>query len=104
VEYPSDQESILFFYCSDPCNIVQIRYLAYGTPGSAVTFSVRYGMDIADPGTELLEGGILAENSTTGGSATELDHSVIPAGNWVWLTTSALQGEIQLLHLSMVLH
>lgn len=104
VERPSADEKILFFYCELDCDVSELRYLAYGLMASSVTFSIRYGPDFAAAGTELRNGGILAEYSTIGGSVTDLDNGIIPAGNWVWLTTSALLGEIELLHVSMLLH
>jgi len=102
-ERPSGDEKILFFYCEHDCDVSELRYLAYGVTASSVVFSIRYGADFAAAGTELRVGGTLAEHSTTGGSATELDNSLIPAGNWVWLTTSALVGGIELLHVSILL-
>lgn len=71
----------------------EIESLVAGASPS-MTFSVRFGPDYSQAGTEVVTGGITVTSTTTGLQTTVFDNAVIPAESWVWLTVDALGGTV----------
>jgi hypothetical protein len=69
--------------------------------GQSVTYSIRYGTDVSAAGTEVVTGGSTVTSVTTGDSPGALTAPNIPAGNWVWLTTTAKAGTVPALVVSI---
>jgi hypothetical protein len=94
LESPTNTEKALMFYTSVGLTITEIRSVLIGSAGPSVTFSVRYGADVSAAGTEVVTGGITVTNTTTGLSTTTFDSAAVPAGSYVWVTTSATAGTV----------
>lgn len=97
---PSDSEKVVLFYATEPVVIQEIRSVVTGVTPSA-TFSIRFGPDVSLTGTEVKTGGITVTNTTTGLSTTTLDNPSIPGGVFIWLTTTATSGTVDLLNVSL---
>jgi len=97
---PSDSENVVLFFTTEPVFLQQIRSVVTGSTPS-VTFSIRYGPDVSLAGTEVKTGGITVTNTTTGLSTTALDNFFIPGGVFIWLTTTATSGTVDLLNVSL---
>lgn len=97
---PNDSEKVVLFFTTEPVVLQQIRSVVTGVTPS-VTFSIRFGPDVSLTGTEVKTGGITVTNTTTGLSTTTLDDPSIPGGVFIWLTTTATSGTVDLLNVSL---
>ena len=93
VENPSGTERITWFRVYIATTVNEINAVLNGSASPSVTFSVRFDTDRSAVGTELLTSGRVLTNTTTGVSYVP-DVSLIPAGNWVWLQTTAQSGTV----------
>jgi hypothetical protein len=98
---PSDSEKVVLLFTTEPVVLQAIRSVVTGVTPS-ITFSIRYGTDVSTAGTEVKTGGITTTNTTTGLSTTTLDDPSIPGGVYIWLTTAATSGTVDLLNVSLV--
>ncbi len=67
-----------------------------------VTFSVRHGPDFSVTGTQVVNAGITVTNTTTGLSTTAFDNATITGDSFVWISTSATAGTVDLLHVTIL--
>ena len=93
VENPTGGERIVWFRTYEEVTVEEINAVLTGSGGQSVTFSVRYDSDRSAVGTELLTGGRVLTNITTGVSYVP-DVDIIPAGVWVWIQTTAQLGTV----------
>jgi hypothetical protein len=93
VENPSGVEDLTWFRNYVASTVATINGVLRGSASPSVTFTVRYGADRSGTGTELLTGGRVLTNTTTGTSYVP-DVTVIPAGVWVWIETTAQSGTV----------
>lgn len=100
VEAPDAAENITLLYVDMDVTISAIHAVVSGSSPS-VTFSVRYGVDRSGAGTEAVTGGITCTDATTGTTTTSFDSAVVPAGSWLWLTTSATSGTVATFHVTV---
>lgn len=94
-------ENILWFYNPVALPLTQIMSVIKGTSTPSVTFSIRYGTDTSLAGTEVVTNGIAVSSVTTGLSTTTFNNGTIPAGNFVWITTSAKAGSVTQLNITI---
>lgn len=88
---PTNAENITLFYTTSELEISQISSAIRG--GTSVTFTIRYGTNRSDTGTQVITGGTVA-NSTTGLYTTSFTNAIIPSNSWVWLLTTAVSGTV----------
>ena len=100
VETPSGVERILWFRTYVATTVNEISAVLDGSASPSVTFTVRYDSDRSAVGTELLTGGRVLTNTTTGVDYVP-DVAVIPANVWVWLQTTAQSGTVLELIIAM---
>ena len=93
VETPSGTERILWFRTYVATTVNEISAVLNGSAAPSVTFTVRYDTDRSAVGTELLTGGRVLTNITTGVDYVP-DVTAIPAGVWVWLQTTSQSGTV----------
>lgn len=98
---PTNSEKLLLFFTDAPLTLAQIRSVLIGSSGPSVTFSLRYGTDVSASGTEVVTGGITCTSTTSGVGTTSFNSGAIPASNFVWLTTSAVSGNVSALHITI---
>ena len=89
---PGASENIALFYTTNALTISKIIHVIRG--GTSVTFTIRYNSSRAATGTEVVTGGTVANNTTTGGTITSFNNATIAAGSWVWLETTAVSGTV----------
>jgi hypothetical protein len=100
VENPSNVEDITWFRNYIAATVNSIEAVLRGSSSPSVTFTVRYGADRSGTGTELLTGGRVLTNTTTGASYVP-DVTTIPAGVWVWIETTAQSGVVPEMTIAM---
>lgn len=88
---PTNAENITLFYTTAELTVTQISSAIRG--GTSVTFTIRYGTNRSDTGTQIVTGGTVA-NSTSGLYTTSFSNAIIPANSWVWLVTTAVSGTV----------
>jgi hypothetical protein len=98
---PTSSEDVVLFFTTSSITFSQIRSTVMGTSPS-ITFSIRYGTDISAAGTEVVTGGIVCANSTTGVSTTSFNNATVPLNNFIWLITTALSGTVTQLAVSLL--
>jgi hypothetical protein len=101
IEAPSNSEKVAMFYTDSALSLASIRSVLAGSGSPSVTFSIRYGSDFSASGTEVVTGGITVTNTTTGLNTTSFNNGTISAGSFVWITTSAVSGTVNSLHVSL---
>lgn len=99
LESPTASEKVILFFSTIALTVSQIRSVIIG--GTNITFSIRYGTDVSQAGTEVVIGGIQTSNTTTGLSTTSFNSASIPADRFIWITTSAVTGTVGQLHVSL---
>lgn len=100
LQLPQSNEKIALFHTASEITFTKITSLVVGNSPS-VTFSIRYGDNFSDTGTEVVTGGITVTNTTTGLETTSFNNATVGAGNFVWITTSALSGTVNQLHVTL---
>lgn len=94
VEKPKDAEDISFFYTDVDLTLSKIRPVLVGSASPSVTWTLRFGSDRSAVGTEIVTGGTVTTDTTTGADITVFDNAVIPADSHVWLETTAQSGTV----------
>jgi hypothetical protein len=90
---PTATENVTLFYAARKLTVQSIRAVVRGASPS-VTYTIRYGADRSGTGTEVKTGGSTVTSATSGDNVTTFDSATIPAGNWVWLRTTAKSGTV----------
>jgi len=93
IENPSASERIVWFRNYLESTVEEITAVLNGSAAPSVTFSVRFDADRSAVGTEILTGGRVLTNTTTG-IVYAPDVLTIPADVWVWLQTTAQSGTV----------
>ena len=93
VELPGVSDNISFFDTDVAITIYKVRAVLKGTTPS-LTWSLRHGTDRSAAGAELITGGTVITNTTTGQEITSFDDPTIVANSHLWLTFSAKSGVV----------
>lgn len=80
----SADPSELRFYSEETITLSQMSAVVDGGTSPSVAWTVRYGTNKSDTGTEVVTGGSTT-TSKAGHYITSFDSGTIPANNWVWL-------------------
>jgi hypothetical protein len=103
IDNPGSAEKIPMFFSPTSITFTKIQsVIGTSAVGSGVTFSIRYGTDISESGTEVVTGGISVGSTTTGVETTSFNNATVPDNNFVWITTSAFSGAPTFLHTTLV--
>jgi hypothetical protein len=97
---PTTTEKVPLFYTLAGVTVSHIESIVSGTTPS-VTFSVRHDADFSTTGTQVVNAGITVTNTTTGLATTAFDNATVSGSSFVWLSTSATSGTVDLLHVSV---
>lgn len=99
---PTATEKVVLFKADAALTVSSLSAVLPGASGGqSVTYSIRYGADVSAAGTEVVTGGSTVTSVTTGDSPGALTAPSIPAGSWVWLTTTAKAGTVPTLVVSI---
>ncbi len=90
IESPTAAEDISLFYTDDAITITKIVFVITGA--TSVTTTVRHHTDRNNAGNEVVTGGTVANNSTTGNVVTSFNDATVPADSFLWIETTALSG------------
>lgn len=99
LEFPGSAENILIFRAHEAMRIVSARAVLVGSSSPSVTFSVKSGSDRSSLGVTHTVS--TAVTNTTVGTQLGLSTTVIPAGSWVCLVSTAQSGTVNELDLSL---
>lgn len=103
--YPSAGENQTFFYNSEARTIARMASILVplGTEtGPSANFSVRYAnVRNSSANTPILASGLLVSNTGNANVMTTFTNATIPAGAWVWVTTSAATANTAELHITL---
>jgi hypothetical protein len=99
---PQVGENLTLLYTQREVVVDKIVSQVAGQDSPSMRFSVRHGADRSGAGTEIVTGGILCSNTTTGLVTTVFNAAVIPQNHWLWLTTSDKTGLVS--QISVTLH
>lgn len=97
---PTSSENRVIFYTTVAITITQATAVVRGTSPS-VTYQVKHDPSRAATGNNLFSSGQTVTNTTTGAVVTSFNDATIPAGSFVWLTTSATSGTNDEFHLTL---
>lgn len=71
-----------------------VAVLRGGTSTPSVTWTLRHATDVSGAGTEVVTGGTVTTNTTTGQVITTFNSSSLPAGSFIWLEVTAQSGTV----------
>lgn len=75
------------FWTDEEIVLSEMRAIIQGGATPSVTWTVRYAADRSAAGTEVVTGGTVSTNTTTGDAVTVFNNGTIPANSFVWLET-----------------
>lgn len=75
------------FWTDEEIILSEMRAIIQGGSSPSVTWTVRYAADRSAVGTEVVTGGTVSTNTTTGDAVTVFNNGTIPANRFVWLET-----------------
>jgi hypothetical protein len=93
IETPSSSENIALFFTDDAITITQVNDVCRGTTPS-VTWNIAHATTRNNGTPNELFSSDRVTTSLTGAETTTFNDATIPAGSWVWLTTSATSGTV----------
>jgi hypothetical protein len=94
LENPTASENIFIFRTPVAITVTDVTAVLVGGSPS-VTYNVAFGTDRTS-GTNVYTAGQTVTSETTGTAASGVNDATIPAGSWVWVTTSAATDVTQL--------
>lgn len=111
IEDPNASENITLYYTAAPIRITKMEGVVNGLASTpSVTWSVRHGTVRGATGTEVVTGGTTTTDTSSGhtmfgfvgkSEVTSFNSSEIPAGSWLWVTTSAVSGDVSSLSIKV---
>ena len=100
IELPQDSENLTLFYTTRIITVSELASVVSGISPSK-DWTIRFGPDRDDIGTEVINGGSTTVEQDAGLIETSFDNAVIPANSWVWLSTAAQSGTVNRFHVTM---
>lgn len=90
---PSTSENLTVLYAENALTITKLVAISRGTTPSR-TWTLRKASDRSAAGTEVVTGGTVTTATTTAQTVTTFNSASIPAGNFLWFTTTAGSGTV----------
>jgi hypothetical protein len=94
MEDPGDDENVTWFKTSKNITIKEMFAVLRGSATPSLQFNVRHGLSRSGSGTEIIATGPTLGDTDTGTAITSFADATIPAGSWMWVTTSAKSGNV----------
>lgn len=88
-----DLPEVTLFYVKNAVTISKINAVCRGSAPS-VSYSLRYAPNRSATGTEVVSGGLLCSDTSTGDVTTTFDNATLPAGSFLWLKVTAMSGTV----------
>jgi hypothetical protein len=92
IERPAVNQDLTIWYTNEAIVVTEVESVLRGGFDASGQFSIRYGSDRTQVGTELTTLPITCTNRTTGQITTSFAAPNIPADNWVWIGVSGVSG------------
>lgn len=94
IEFPSSAESIGMWKTPVAITVSSLEAVLVGSSSPSVTFNIAFGTDRTS-GTNVFSSGRTATSTTTGHTFnSSFNDATIPAGSFIWVTTSAQSGTV----------
>ena len=90
---PNDLPEVTLFYVKNDVTVSKINAVCRGS-SPAVSYSLRFGPNRSASGTEVVTGGLLCSDTTTGTQTTAFNNATVPAGSFLWLKVTAISGSV----------
>jgi hypothetical protein len=103
IQSPTASENATIFYTTQAITVEEVRTVMLGTSQS-VTLTINYGSSRASATGTIVASNTFDSGDTgyqTTGFAHTLNTTSIPAGSYIWLTTSATSGTINELNITL---
>lgn len=100
IESPTSSEDITLFRVPYDITIIRINTTLRGSTPS-VTYTLRYASDRSSTGTEVITGGSITTNTSTGDSLSSFDNAGISSQSIVWVETTAMSGTVDEFNLTI---
>ena len=100
VELPSNTEDLSFFFTDAALTVTKIRPILVGATPS-VTWTLRHGLDRNGVGSEIVIGGTITTEISTGIDILVFNDPTIAANSHVWLETTDKSGTVNSLGLTL---
>ncbi len=101
VELPTAIEDISYFFTDVAITITKMRAILVGSSTPSVTWTIRHGTDRSGAGAEVILGGTVTTDVTTGTDITSFNDATIVANSHVWLETTAKSGNVDSINISL---
>jgi hypothetical protein len=101
IENPTSTENIYVFRAAVAITISSVNAVLVGSSSPSVTYNIAFGTDRSS-GTNVYTSGQTVTSTTAGTAASGVNDNTIPAGSWVWVTTSAQSGTVGQINISIV--
>lgn len=101
IENPTATEDISYFFTDVAITLSKLKAVLVGSATPSVTWTIRFGPDRSDTGTEVVTGGTVTTSTTTGSDVTALDEPAIPADSYFWVETTAKSGTVDSININL---
>jgi hypothetical protein len=102
LEVPSAAEDGPTDFTTINLTVTKITAVLVGSGSPSVTWTIRWGANRDNPGTEVVTGGTTTTNTTTGDVITLFNNPVIAADSFIWLETTAKSGTVDSMMVALV--
>jgi len=101
LEFPSATENFGFAWKTPVAiTVTSVDAVLLGSSSPSVTFQIAFDSDRSAAGTNVYTSGRTVTSTTTGTNyASSFNDVTIPAGSWIWITTSAQSGTVNAMEL-----
>jgi len=96
---PNTGENLTFCYFKRASTIRRVNAVIRG--GTSILIQLVQGTDRSAAGTNVFSGNQTVNSTTTGNEFTTFSDATMPAGSWLWLTTSTETGVVNELHVTV---
>lgn len=97
---PTTSENLTVLYAENALTITKLAAVTRGSTPSR-TWTLRKASDRSATGTEVVTGGTVTTTTTTAQTVTSFNSASVPAGNFLWLTTTAGSGTVNELSITI---
>lgn len=101
IEAPTNAENVGMWYTPVAITVSSVESVLVGSSSPSVTFNIAFGSDRTS-GTNVFTSGRTVTSTTTGlNSNSSFNDATIPAGSFIWVTTSAQSGTVTQIELTI---
>jgi hypothetical protein len=100
IELPTASENLGMFRTPVAITVTNTHAVLVGSSTPSVTYQINFGTDRTS-GTAVYSAGQTVTSTTTGTAASGVNDATIPAGSWIWITTSAQSGTVNNIQISL---